>query len=79
MTTYSPARVLVDMAYDKVAHWVGHDATRQQAQQALDCSTFHTGLSDEIRALVLERFEPEREPVEGQDYLREDFAPWGAC
>ena len=66
---YNPAKVLVDMAYDKVVYWVGGDATRLQAEQALDCSAFHIGLSHEIRAAVLGRFENDREPVEGKDFL----------
>lgn len=72
---YRPPTVLVDMAYESLAYWVGDDATRQQAEQALSLSKFHVGMSDEIRAAVLERFEPERDPVEGKDYFR----PWGAC
>jgi hypothetical protein len=75
MSTADYKRVAAQLAYDKVAWWVGAGASRQTAERALDCSaTLSTGLSDEIRALVLDRFEPDREPVPGLDYLPEAVA-----
>lgn len=68
-THYNPSRVLVDMAEAKLRHWCGDDATREQAQAALATAKFRTGLSDEIRDRVLERFEHDRDPIPGIEWL----------
>lgn len=71
LTNVNERRIAADLAYDRLAHWVGDDATRETAAAALATAKFRSGLSDEIRDLVLERFEPEpeREPVAGVDFL----------
>lgn len=65
-------RIAVDLAYDRLAHWVGDDATRETAAAALATAKFRSGLSDEIRDLVLDRFEPSPgDPIPFLDFLPE--------
>lgn len=67
-------RIAADFVYDRLTHVLPDNATREDAAWLLSKAKFRAGVSDEIRDLVLEMFEPEREPVAGKDYLPDDAA-----
>lgn len=69
--SYNLKRALVDIAADALCRWVGEGASRQEASAALAYWRLSESLDDELRAMVLERFEPDRQPVPGVDYLPE--------
>lgn len=70
-TPINERRVVIDLAYERLAHFVGDDASRETAAAALGAAKFRTGLSDEVRDAVLARFEPEFVPLPCLDYLPE--------
>lgn len=67
--TASSRRIAADMVYDRITHVLPDDATREDAAWLMSKARFRAGVSDEIRDLVLLRFEPEHVPVPGLDFL----------
>lgn len=66
----------VQLAYHCVLFMVEPDATREEAEEAIDhAPKLRRGMSFAVRAAVLEKFEPaERDPIAFVDYLPESFA-----
>jgi hypothetical protein len=69
-TEHNDRRALVELTYHCLAFVVGADASREEAEAGFATSPkFRVGLSNEVRNLVLDRFEPDRDPVAGRDFL----------
>lgn len=58
-----------DVVYKRIEHVLGDDAAREDVAWLLSKAKFRASVTDEIRDLVLDRFEPVRDPIPFLDYL----------
>lgn len=69
-TNVNERKLLAQFAYDRLVYAIG-DVSREVAASVLAQTAWQGDLSDEVRQLILDRFEPERLPVPGVDFLPE--------
>lgn len=65
-------QLFAQFVYDRLNYAFGDvDVSREVAAKRLSEVSWRAGLSDEVRDMVLDMFEPERIPVPGLDFLPE--------